>query len=48
MEFMNVVRMIKGKQPIFNNCAKNTSIYIIRFAFKKGKGKSSKGYKLTA
>eukprot|EP00347_Sterkiella_histriomuscorum_P004203 403361353 len=31
MEFMNAVRLLQGKQPIENNSARNTSIYIIQF-----------------
>lgn len=42
MEFMNAVRVMDGKQPIENNSARNTSIYIIQFAlqgWKKGLAK---------
>ena len=30
-EFLNVVRKLAGRQPIYNNSAKNTAMYIIKF-----------------
>jgi len=42
MEFLNVVRSLKGLMPIFNNVAKNTSLTIIEFNMEKSKAKGMK------
>ncbi|CDW81697.1 phosphoglycerate mutase family protein [Stylonychia lemnae] len=41
MEFLNAVRVMQSKSPIFNNNAKNTAIYVIKF--KQELKKTSKG-----
>ena len=41
MEFLNAVRAMMSKTPIFNNNAKNTAIYVIKF--KKETKRTSKG-----
>ena len=30
-EFLNVVRKLSGRQPVYNNSAKNTAMYILKF-----------------
>jgi hypothetical protein len=40
MEFMNVVRSLQSKPPIYNNSAKNTSIHIIHFTKVSQKSKT--------
>lgn len=46
MEFMNVVRSMQGKGPIYNNNARNTALYVIKFSFEKVKSKSGIATKL--
>ena len=48
MEFMNVVKSLNGKQPIYNNNAKNTSVSIIKFKKKMVKTKQGNKEKLSA
>ena len=48
MEFMNVIRSLKGSAPLYNNSAKNTSVYIIRFDIKEVKTKTGVNTKLAA
>jgi len=30
-EFLNVVKLLEGKQPVYDNSAKNTAMFIVRF-----------------
>ena len=30
-EFLNVCRKLAGRQPVYNNSAKNTAMYVIKF-----------------
>ena len=30
-EFLNVVKLLEGRQPVYDNSAKNTAMFIIRF-----------------
>ena len=40
MEFMNVVRSLRGKAPILNNNARNTAVYVVRFTLSPKKMKN--------
>jgi broad specificity phosphatase PhoE len=37
MEFLNVVRGIAGKPPVYANVSKNTAVYVLRFTSRNGK-----------
>lgn len=40
MEYMNAIKLLGGKQPMFNNGAKNTAIFIVKIQLKKKKSKT--------
>ena len=41
-EFQNVCRKLEGRQPVYNNSAKNTAMYIIKFERNAKDGLKSK------
>ena len=46
MEFMNVVRSFHSKPPLYNNSAKNTAIFVIKFEHKEVKTKTGVNLKI--
>ena len=40
MEYLNAVRLMSGRQPLFNNNARNTALFVIKFRLEEKKTKT--------